>query len=182
MVKNIFGGNKSKRQRRGYQKKEEINHVEAGQMFGQVLESRGEHFMILCADNVTRIGWLSNAAKKGIRLSVNSYVVISVRDYETEKKNCDVIGAACPPNDIKNIFRKINPNAGADDNIKFYTQNDKFKEFEDSEATSTQVTVINKNTEQKDDNKNIINTEEWFDEDAKWSDPKIKEEITWDDI
>ena len=184
MVKNVSGGNRSRRQKRGYQKKEKLDHVEQGQMFGQVLENRGDHFSILCADNVTRIGWLSNSAKKGIRLGVNSYVVLSVRDYETEKKNCDVIGAAVPPNDIKNIFRKINPNGGTDDNIRFYTQDNKFKEFEESEATANEVVVINQvekqeNEESQEENKN---SEDWYDEDAKWEDPKAREEISWDDI
>ena len=56
MVKNVSGGNRSRRQKRGYQKKEELDHVEPGQMFGQVLENRGDHFQILCADNVQRFG------------------------------------------------------------------------------------------------------------------------------
>lgn len=187
MVKNTTGGNRTKKQKRGYQRKEALDHTEPGQMFGQVLENRGDHFLILCADNVQRFGWLSNAAKKGQRLTAKSYVVLSVRDYETEKKNCDVIAAGNPPNDIKNIFRKINPNAGTDDNIGFYTQNDKFKEFEESEATKNEVVVIKPTLEEdKVDNKNEDNEskdfKEWYDENAKWTDPKAKEEINWDDI
>jgi translation initiation factor IF-1 len=181
MVKNVTGGNKVKKQKRGYRRREALDHTEPGQMFGQVLENRGDHFQILCADNVQRFGHLSNAAKKGQRLTVNSFVVLSVRDYETEKKNCDIIAAGNPPNDIKNIFRKINPLAGNDDNIGFYTQNDKFKEFEESEATANQVVVINKvgeaNTETNEENNG-----EWYDENAKWEDPKAKEEIDWSDI
>lgn len=177
MVINTKGGNRTKKQKRGYQRKQELDSVETGQMFGQILENRGDHFSVLCADNVTRLGWLSNAAKKGIRLITNSYVVLSVRDYETEKKNCDIIGAANPPNDIKNIFKKINPLAGSDDNIQFYTQNNKFKEFEESESTANEVVVINQTTETKE-----TIEDEWYDENAKWEDPKAKEEITWDDI
>lgn len=183
MVKNIKGGNRTKKQKRGFQKREAQDHTEQGQMFGQVLENRGDHFSILCADNVTRLGWLSNAAKKGIRLGTNSYVVLSVRDYETEKKNCDVIGAGNPPNDIKNIFRKINPLGSTDDNIQFYTQDNKFKEFEESEATANEVVVINQLTETIEENsKETENNEDWYDENAKWEDPKAKEEISWDDI
>jgi translation initiation factor IF-1 len=181
MVKNTTGGNKTKKQKRGYKRKEALDHTESGQMFGQVLENRGDHFLILCADNVQRFGYLSNSAKKGQRLIANSFVVISVRDYETEKKNCDVIAAGNPPNDIKNIFRKINPNAGNNDNIEFYTQNDKFKEFEESETTANEVVVIKQTTkisEITDKNKD----EDWYDENAKWEDPKSKEEINWDEI
>lgn len=177
MVKNITGGNRTKKQRRGYRQKEVLDHTEPGQMFGQVLENRGDHFLILCADNVQRIGWLSNAAKKGQQLTANSYVVISIRDYETEKKNCDVIAAGNPPSDIKNIFRKINPTAGNDDNIGFYTQNDKFKEFEESEATANQVVVIT----QTDDIESDKNDSE-EDESINWKKPTSKEEINWDDI
>ena len=187
MVKNVSGGNKTKKQKRGYQKREALDHTVPGQMFGQVLANRGDHFSILCADNVTRLGWLSGAAKRGIRLQENSYVVLSVRDYETEKKNCDIIGAGNPPNDVKNIFRKINPNAGNDDNIQFYTQNNKFKEFEESEATANEVVVIQSMTDLSLDDKNndTNNSNDWLDEDGAeiYNDPKaFKEEVTWDDI
>ena len=179
MVKNTTGGNKTKKQKRGYQRNQALDSTEIGQMFGQVLENRGDHFLVLCADNVQRFGWLSSAAKKGQRLPANSFVVLSVRDYETEKKNCDVIAAANPPNDIRNIFRKINPNASNNDNIAFYTQNDKFKEFEESQATANEVVVLNTaNTEVIKDKEEI----DWLDENGKWEDPKAKQEINWDDI
>lgn len=174
MPKNTTGGNRTKKQKRGFQRKEALDRTEQGQMFGQVLENRGDHFLILCADNVKRFGWLSNSAKKGQRLTANSYVVLSVRDYETEKKNCDVIGAGNPPNDIKSIFRRINPLAGNDDNIEFYTQNDKFKEFEESEATVNEVVVINNQTSN--------DSKDWLDEKNEWTDPTVKNEINWDDI
>jgi translation initiation factor IF-1 len=180
MVKNITGGNRTKKQKRGFQRRQALDSTETGQMFGQVLENRGDHFLILCADNVQRLGWLSNSAKKGQRLIANSFVVLSIRDYETEKKNCDVIAAGNPPNDIKNIFRKINPIAGNDDNIEFYTQNDKFKEFEESEATACEVITIKPKTEigilTKDDSI-------WDDSvDFKESNVYKEDSINWDDI
>jgi translation initiation factor IF-1 len=178
MTKNIKGGNKTKKQKRGYQKKEALNSVEPGQMFGQILENRGDHFSVLCADNVTRIGWLTGAAKKGIRLVANSFVVLSVRDYETTKKNCDIIAAANPPNDIRNIFRKINPLAGGDDDVVYYTQDNKFKEFEESQATANEVVVVNQIPESN-------NSNDWLDEDGGeiYNDPKAyKDEIDWGNI
>ena len=189
MVKNLIGGNRTKKQKRGYNRREILDSVEQGQMFGQVMENRGDHFMILCADNVQRVGWLSNAAKKGQRLTVESYVVLSLRDYETEKKNCDVIGAADPPSDIKNIFKKINPSSKNDDNIAFYGKNDKFKEFEESETTKNEIVIINNSNkinyesdEEESDKEKSNNSKEWYDEDAKWEDPKAKEDIDWEDI
>jgi translation initiation factor IF-1 len=182
MVKNIKGGNKTKKQKRGYQKKTALNNTQAGQMFGQVIENRGDHFAILCADNITRMGKLSGAAKRGQRLIFGSFVIVSVRDYETEQKNCDVIAAGNPPADIRNIFRKINPTAGDNDNIEFYTQDDKFKDFEETETTANSVPfkplsdlTIDKNTK----------VDDVFDDngDEIYKDPKvINQEITWDDI
>jgi translation initiation factor IF-1 len=185
MVKNVNGGNKAKKQKRGFQKKAVQEFTVQGQMFGQVVENRGDHFAILCADNVKRIGRLSGAAKRGQRLLTGSFVIISVRDYETDQKNCDVVGAGNPPADVRNIFRKINPIAGDDINISFYTENEKFKEFEDSEVSkknNSNITVIplgdlpidrtSKPTDVFDDTGDDI-----------YLDPTVRpEQIDWDDI
>jgi translation initiation factor IF-1 len=184
MVKNVSGGNKAKKQKRGYQKKAAIARTEPGQMFGQVVENRGDHFAILCSDNVTRMGKLCGAAKRGQRLISGSFVVISIREYETEQKNCDIIGAGDPPMDIRNIFRKINPTAGDDADIAFYTQDDKFKEFEESEATAnSEVLIVKPLKDLAIDKESKVN--DVFDDDGDeiYQDPKAyKEEINWDDL
>lgn len=185
MVKNINGGNKAKKQKRGYQKKAALDRTEVGQMFGQVVENRGDHFAILCSDNVTRMGKLCGAAKRGQRLLSGSFVVISIRDYETEQKNCDIIGAGNPPMDIRNIFRKINPTAGDDADIAFYNQDDKFKEFEESEATikTGEVVIVKSLKDLTIDKESKVN--DVFDDngDEIYQDPKAyQEEINWDDL
>jgi translation initiation factor IF-1 len=193
MVKNTKGGNKTKKQKRGFQKKEALTSITAEQMFGQVIENKGDHFMILCADNVTRLGWLSSAAKKGLRLFTNSFVVLSIRDYETNKKNCDVIAAGEPPNDVKNLFRKINPLGGGDTDVIYYTQNDKFKEFEESKESkeskelANDVVIINHSIEKQTNNlsNNDLLNVDWLDDTDKdiYNDPKaFTEEIDWSDI
>lgn len=183
MVKNVTGGNKTKKQKRGYQKKAALDHTQTGQMFGQIVENRGDHFAVLCSDNITRMGKLSGAAKRGQRLISGSFVVISVRDYETDQKNCDIIAAGNPPTDVKNIFRKINPIAGDDGNIEFYTQDDKFKEFEESEATAGEMVVVKSLSELVVDRESKV--DDVFDDDGDeiYKDPKARqEEIDWNDL
>lgn len=183
MVKNISGGNKTKKQKRGYQKQNALDNTVQGQMFGQVVENRGDHFAILCSDNITRMGKLSGAAKRGQRLIAGSFVVISVRDYETDQKNCDIIAAGNPPTDVRNIFRKINPIAGDDADIEFYTQDDKFKEFEESEATKNSTVVIKPLSELPVDKEAKVN--DVFDDegDEIYKDPTMhQEQIDWDDL
>jgi translation initiation factor IF-1 len=201
MVKNTKGGNKKKKQKRGYQKKTALNNTESGQMFGQIIENRGDHFAVLCADNVTRMGKLSGAAKRGQRLISGSFVIISIRDYETDQKNCDIIAAGNPPSDIRIIFRKINPIVGDDSNIEFYTQDDKFKEFEESEATIGEV-IINNNVSELSADKESKFTDVFVDDEirkdydarkkdffkkslineTKNDDSNINEEIDWNDL
>jgi translation initiation factor IF-1 len=183
MVKNTKGGNKTKKQKRGYQKRAALDRTEPGQMFGQVVENRGDHFAILCSDNVTRMGKLCGAAKRGQRLLPSSFVVLSIRDYETDQKNCDIIGAGDPPMDIRNIFKKINPSAGDDADIAFYTQDDKFKEFEESEATAGEVVIIKSLKDLTIDKESKAN--DVFDDDGDeiYKDPKARsEQIDWDDL
>jgi translation initiation factor IF-1 len=183
MVKNVNGGNKAKKQKRGYQRKMALNSTETGQMFGQVVENRGDHFAILCADNMTRMGKLSGAAKRGQRLIPGSFVVISIREYETDQKNCDIIAAGNPASDVRNIFRKINPIVGDDGDIAFYTQDDKFKEFEESEATVGQMVVINSLSELTTDRISGVNDVFGDDGDEIYKDPKAHmDQIDWDDL
>jgi translation initiation factor IF-1 len=187
MGKNTKGGNKTKKQKRGGQKRTVQDRTEPGQMFGQVIENRGDHFAILCADNVTRMGKLCGAAKRGPRLLVSSFVVLSIRDYETDQKNCDIIGAGNPPMDIRTIFRKINPTAGDDADIAFYTQDDKFKEFVESEPTIGEVVIVKALKDLTIDKESKAN--DVFDDDGDeiYKDPKAyahshTEQINWDDL
>ena len=143
MVKNISGGNKTKKKKRGYSKKEILDEAGKGQMFGQMIENRGgNHFTILCSDNVSRIGRLGGAIRRGARLNPGTYVLVSLREFESDQKNCDIMGVANPPADIRNIFKKINPSKN-DDIVEFYDSDNNFDEFEESESTTIQVNVTN---------------------------------------
>jgi len=108
--KNITGGNKSRKQKRDTGKYDPIYKLENEQMFAKIIQNNGSHFTVLCSDNVTRLGRLMSSLKKGPRITVGTYVVISLRDFEAEKKNCDIIGFGSPPMNILNIFQASNPN------------------------------------------------------------------------
>lgn len=135
---NIKGGNKTKKQKRNYGRYNPIDKIEPGQMFAQIIKNNGGHFDILCTDNVTRIAKLSGSLKKGPRIITGSYVVISLREFEAEQKNCDIIGIANPPNNIIGIFKQNNP-VKYEDDIEFCDSDDEFKDFEDSKKNKAPI-------------------------------------------
>ena len=137
--KNTTGGNKTRKQKRDTSRYDPIFKLEAEQMFAQVTQNHGSHFSVLCSDNVTRLGRLSSSLKKGPRITKGTFVVISLRDFEAEKKNCDIIGYGSPPANILNIFQKINPDS---------TSDFKFSEIIDDNYDSDE------NDENKDSDKN----------------------------
>jgi initiation factor 1A len=145
MVRNISGGNKTKKQKRNYAKYNPVDKVEQGQMFAQITQNNGAHFMVLCSDNVPRIGKMSGALKKGPRLLSGSFVIISLREFETDQKHCDIIAIADPPSDIKNLFKKNDPNKSRENEIEFVDSDDEFKEFEESKTTTNIVQDNNQN-------------------------------------
>jgi len=107
--KNTTGGNKSRKQKRDTGRFDPVYKLDPEQMFAQIVTNNGSHFSVLCSDNVTRLGRLTSSLKKGPRLTVGSFVVISLREFEAEKKNCDIIAHGSPPTNILNIFQKNNP-------------------------------------------------------------------------
>ena len=106
MVKNDRGGNKAKKQKRSFGKFDATDKLEPGQMFAQITHNHGGSFSVMCSDGISRLGKLSGYMKKGPRLSEGSYVVISLRDFESEQKNCDIIAYGDPPSEIIGIFKK----------------------------------------------------------------------------
>lgn len=144
MVKNISGGNKTKKQKRNFGKYDATDKISSDQMFGQITKNHGGAFSVLCSDGIIRLGKLSGYMKKGPRLSEGSYVVISLRDFEAEHKNCDIIAYGDPPNDIINVFKTNDPNKNKKGDIEFADSDDEFKDFEESKRT-----IVNVNQEQK---------------------------------
>ena len=106
MVKNVMGGNKTKKQKRYRNRDNPIDNLMDNQMFGVICENMGAHMFVLCSDGIKRKGDLSGKARKGPRLNVGSYVAVSLREFEIEKKNCDILGIATPSAEIISLFKK----------------------------------------------------------------------------
>ena len=151
MVKNTSGGNKAKKQKRNFGKYNAVDKIEAAQMFAQITKNHGGSFSVLCSDGIVRLGKLSGYMKKGPRLADGSFVVISLRDFEAEHKNCDIIAYGAPPNDIISVFKTNDPNAGKKADVEFADSDDEFKDFEESAQTIVNVTQSNQSTGVNDD-------------------------------
>lgn len=113
-----------------------LRSVESDQLFGKILSNNGNNFTIKCSDGFTRLGRLSNNMRKGPRLTEGMFIVVTLRDYETIKKNCDIIAYGNPPFHIVVLFDE---KGKKNEDIKFEESDDEFKEFEDSERTNNNV-------------------------------------------
>lgn len=111
-----------------------MDKLTTGQMFGQVITNNGSHFTILCSDNIKRIGKPSNMIRRGPRLLLESFVIISLRDFETNKTHCDMLYIASPPNDIIELFKRYTTKGK--DKFNFQTIDDTFVEFLQPEKTN----------------------------------------------
>lgn len=156
MVLNKTGGNKTKKQKRNFGKYDATDKIEADQMFAQITKNHGGSFSVLCSDGIIRLGKLSGYMKKGPRLSEGSYVVISLRDFEAEHKNCDIIAYGDPPNDIVSMFKTNDPNGHKKADVEFVDSDDEFKEFEESSRTI--VNINQPNNTNSGSNNNISNS------------------------
>lgn len=127
MVINISGGNKAKKQKRTI-RYEPTDKLTDGQLFGIILDKCGGcHFRLMCSDGRIRNGKLSGRMANGPRINTGSYVIISLRDFEKDQKNCDIIGHASPSADIIKILKSSN-NKQKDD-ITFKESDDEFDDF-----------------------------------------------------
>lgn len=137
MPKNLKGGNKTKKFKRGYSTKEAIDKLDDGQMFGRIEANMGDKFSVLCSDNICRLGRLSRGAKRGQRLIKGSFVAISLRDFVTKQNLCDIIGAAVPPQSVYERFK--NKTTLDNDCIDFYKSDDEFDITESKTVINTSV-------------------------------------------
>jgi translation initiation factor IF-1 len=146
MVKNVSGGNKTKKQKRNFGRFDPRDKVEPGEMFAQIVHNNGGSFDVLCSDGVSRKGRLCSEMKKGPRLQDGSFVVITLREFESEQKNCDIIGYGDPPHNIVELIKKNNQTSGGDskkNDVDYADSDDEFKEFEESSKT---IKITNSNT------------------------------------
>jgi len=130
MVINISGGNKAKKQKRSI-KYESTDKIDEGQLFGIILDKCGGcHFRLMCSDGRSRNGKLSGRMANGPRVNTGSYVIISLRDFEKDQKNCDIIGHGSPSVDIIKILKNNNSNnTKQKDDINFKDSDDEFDDF-----------------------------------------------------
>jgi initiation factor 1A len=130
MVKNTTGGNKHKKQSRSVSTRfNPVDKLDQGQMFAQIMNAQGDsRFRVICSDGVIRIGRLSGHMRKGPRLANGTFIVISLREFEQDQKNCDILTLGNPPYDIVSIFRK-NDTSQYKDDIEFVVSDDEFNEF-----------------------------------------------------
>jgi len=169
MVLNKTGGNKTKKQKRNFGKYDAVDKIDSDQMFAQITKNHGGSFSVLCSDGIIRLGKLSGYMKKGPRLSEGSYVVISLRDFEAEHKNCDIIAYGDPPNDIVNMFKTNDPNGHKKADIDFVDSDDEFKEFEESTRTMVNINqTTNTNTGTGSGSNNVSNSN--TNDDDIWND------------
>jgi initiation factor 1A len=155
MVKNTTGGNKTKKLKRNFGKYDAHDKIEPGQMFAKIIHNNGGSFSVLCSDGIPRLGKLTGEMKKGPRLSEGSYVVITLREFESDQKHCDIIAHGDPPSDVISILKNDSKtNYAQKVDVDFVESDDEFKEFEESNKTIKKVSGDNKNNEGDKDNEN----------------------------
>jgi initiation factor 1A len=190
MVLNKTGGNKTKKISRSVSTKFiPVDKVDTGQMFAQIIGPQGEcRFIVICSDGVTRLGKLSGYMKKGPRISAGSYVVVSLREFEQEHKNCDIISYGNPPHHIISIFKKNDIKLPTDD-IEFEDSEDEFADLDQSVNRNFDLPPTYSDEEEYDENK-----EEYKKYNNKEENIKIvingknkdseeeEEEIDWNDL
>jgi hypothetical protein len=137
MPKNIRGGKKTKGHRRNWGNFEPIDKLEKGQMFGKINQNNGNHFVILCSDNVKRYAPMNNSIKKGPRLYDNTFVAVSLREFETNQDNCDILGIARPPGNIIEIFKRIDPSRNHTNDVEFGDSDNEFEEVIETKKNTT---------------------------------------------
>jgi initiation factor 1A len=191
MVINKTGGNKTKKiSRCNSTKFLPVDKIDSGQMFAQIIGSQGEcRFRVICSDGVTRLGKLSGYMKKGPRISSGSYVVVSLREFEQEHKNCDIISYGNPPHHIISIFKKNDVKLPTDD-IEFEESEDEFADLDQSVnrkfdlppsySDEEEEENYNKKEEYIKIEKIVINGKN--NKNNKDSDEEEEEEIDWNDL
>jgi initiation factor 1A len=201
MVINVSGGNKAKKQKRTI-RYEPTDKLTEGQLFGIILDKCGGcHFRLMCSDGRIRNGKLSGRMTNGPRINTGSYVIISLRDFEKDQKNCDIIGHASPSADIIRILKSSNNNKQKDD-ITFKDSDDEFDDFnddkgdgkigeggdkiseggdkigeEDSKNSEDDITFQGSDEDEACENKGDINNDVWEDKEEN-----TKKNITKDEL
>ena len=170
------GGGYNKDKKRGYRKQEIITNIDNEQMYGQVTKNEGNHMVVLCSDNISRLGRLNNRTKKGPRIAVGTYVVISLRKAQTDQSHCDILGVGLPSNKMIEVTNKKNN----DDNFEFIDDGDEnFGDFEDSKRTNEENNI---DFDDIDNKNSIVNKNDIKSKDEKKDEKKDDDDINFDDL
>jgi translation initiation factor IF-1 len=103
---NFKGGNKTKKQKKNCHKYEITNKLSENQMFAKVIKNQGNHFILLCSDNIQRISPLTGTVRRKCpRLTKDSFVIIET----TDQKYCNIISLGDPPSNILDVFKHNDP-------------------------------------------------------------------------
>ncbi len=125
MPKNTTGGNKTKKHgnKKCNRKTIVADVLDEEQLFGIIVKKLGSYrYVILCSDKIERIGKacnkIINSSKGEYRLESGFYVVVTLRDCDTQKNKCDIIGFGDPSDNIKKHL-KISSEQQKDDYVIF---------------------------------------------------------------
>lgn len=151
MVKNISGGNRTKKQKRNFSRYDAIDKIEQGQMFGEILQNNGGSFTVLCSDGLTRLGKLSGMMKKGPRIKIGTFIVLSLREFESDQTHCDIFAFGNPTDDILKIFKRNTKSNKKDNDIEFIDVDTKFNDLH----LSNDINNIDINKDNEKDNEKI---------------------------
>jgi initiation factor 1A len=112
-------GGYSKHLKKGGGKKAVLyDALDDGQLFGQITKIDGEgRFRILCNDGITRRGKACNQIRKtkDKKICLETFVIVSLRDCDTNDDKCDILGFADPPKDIILYFKNNNKEVNTTD-------------------------------------------------------------------
>ena len=105
-------GGYSKHLKKGGGKKAVLyDALDEGQLFGQITKVDGEgRFRILCNDGITRRGKACNQIRKtkDKKITLETFVIVSLRDCDTKDDKCDILAFADPPANIIAYFKGTN--------------------------------------------------------------------------
>jgi initiation factor 1A len=107
--------------------------LDEGQLYGKVIKVLGGmRFTILCNDGIERLGKTCNKMNriKDKRMTVDEYVIVSMRECDTKDRKCDILGYADPP---KDVIKSWGTKEEFEDETIFMTDKPKVEEGADEE-------------------------------------------------
>lgn len=158
MPVNTRGGNKTKKQKRNWGK-DPFVQINGEQMYGRIEQNNGNHWVVLCADNIKR----QAPVKGGPRLFKDSFVIISLRMDETNQKKCDIIGPTKPPNNILEMFKRFDPTKKSTLDIDFKDSDDEIevkKKSNTNSNTNSYIVDIDYPTRDDDDEYEYVDVDQ----------------------